>query len=156
MQGLQIAFVLFCAMAGVLSKTFPYISFMGRTLSNHSYVDVSLVGSSGDGSDSVQCHTDLDSCCSSSQGPHRGDWHFPNGSTLDISGPFYETRGSQRVDLRCRNVNCDAATNGIHRCSIETNAGNDGGRETVYVGLYTSGGENKTIIKLKCSCECGS
>ena len=40
--------------------TFPYVSFMGQTLANHSYVDLSLVGDDGSGSDSVQCHTDLE------------------------------------------------------------------------------------------------
>ena len=49
----------------VYSQTFPYVSFMGRTLANHSYVDLSLVGrpdipplSDGHGY-SVECHTDL-------------------------------------------------------------------------------------------------
>ena len=36
-------------------QTFPYVSFMGQTLVNHSYVDLSTVGHSN----SVQCHTDL-------------------------------------------------------------------------------------------------
>ena len=40
-----------------------YVSFMGQTLANHSYVDLSTVGSGYDGSDSVQCHTDLSTCC---------------------------------------------------------------------------------------------
>ena len=62
----------------VNSQSFPYVSFMGQTLDNHFYVDISLVG--GDdcsGSDSVQCITDLSTCCSGVQGSHRGDWHFP-------------------------------------------------------------------------------
>ena len=49
------------------------VSFMGQTLANHSYVDLSTVESEPDGSDSVQCHTDLSPCCSGRQGPHRGD-----------------------------------------------------------------------------------
>ena len=33
-------------------------------------------------------------------------------------------------------------TSGIYRCTIQTNAvHNDSGRETVYAGLYASGGE---------------
>ena len=32
--------------------TFPYVSFMGQTLANHSYVDLSLVMDYYDGSDS--------------------------------------------------------------------------------------------------------
>ena len=57
------------------SQTFPYVSFRGQTLANHSYVDLSLVGYLT--TDSVQCHTDLTTCCSGSQGIHRGDWYFP-------------------------------------------------------------------------------
>ena len=52
---------------------YPYVSFMGETLPNHAYVDLSLVGSDGSGSDSVQCHTDLTTCCTGSQGSDRGD-----------------------------------------------------------------------------------
>ena len=70
----------------VHSQTFPYVSFSGQTLANHSYVDFSLVGSDDSGSDSVQCHTDMSTCCSSAQGPHRGDWYFPNGTRLPFAG----------------------------------------------------------------------
>ena len=54
----------------VNSQTFPYASFMGQTLANHSYVDLSLVGRPdhpGSGR-SVKCHTDLTTCCSDEEG----------------------------------------------------------------------------------------
>ena len=51
---------------------------MNKTLENHSYVDISVVGNSA--SDNVQCHTDLSSCCSTIEGFHRGQWYFPNGT----------------------------------------------------------------------------
>ena len=90
---------LFCSL--VHCQTFPYVSFMGQTLVNHSYVDLSTVGYSSDGSNSVQCHTDLSTYCSGSQGPHRGDWYFPDGERLPLLGEMlYECRGPQRVDLR--------------------------------------------------------
>ena len=104
------------------SQAFPYVSFMGQTLVNHSYVDLSLVGSNISGSDSVQCHTDLSTCCSSAQGPHRGDWYFPNGNKLPFPGgssAIFETRGAQRVDLRHRS---DTSSTGIFCCSIPTDA----------------------------------
>ena len=47
----------------VKSQWFPYVSFSGQTLDNHSYVDISLVGDDSSGSDSVQCITDLNICC---------------------------------------------------------------------------------------------
>ena len=139
---------LLSALVEVHSQTVPYVSFMGTNLTNHSYVDLTLVGSALNGSNSVQCHTDLSTCCSSTQGADRGDWYFPNGERLQFSnGPdgIYEQRTAQRVDVRRRN-NVEAS--GIYRCDIETNAvhsNNDSDtttRETVYMGLYASGGEN--------------
>ena len=79
-------------------QTFPYVSFMGQTLVNHSHVDLNIVGSDYS-SDSVVYHTDLSTCCSGSQGNHRGDWYFPNGTRLPFSGDMYELRGAQRVKL---------------------------------------------------------
>ena len=146
----------------VYCQTFPRLSFMGQTLANHSYVDLSLVGGDRSGSDSVQCITDLSTCCSGDQGAHRGDWFFPNGTRLPFSGrggiwyfpdgtrlPFatsnveiFETRVSQGVDLR-RNTNANSPT-GIYRCDIPTDAVHDDTdtsvRDTVYVGLYAGSG----------------
>ena len=132
----------------VHSQTFPYISFMGETVANHSYVDLSLVGRPdiqpgvpGRG-DSVECHTDLPTCCSSSDGVHRGDWYFPNGTRLPFpqSTGMYESRDSQRVDLR---RNSKAFASGIYCCDIPTIAVHDSNNTSVrdrpvYVGLYSS------------------
>ena len=119
--------------------TVPYVSFMGQALADHSYVDIGQVGYS---SASVQCHTDLSTCCAGAQGSHRGDWYFPDGYVLPFphSGEdIVENRDSQKVDLRRRN-NANGPT-GIYHCDIETNAVHDNGmRETVYMGLYTSDG----------------
>ena len=128
----------------VYCQTFPYVSFMSQTLANHSYVDLSLVGSAGSGSDSVQCITDLGTCCSYTQGVHRGDWYFPNGTRLPFSGGggIFEFRNAERVDLR-RNNNANSPV-GIYRCDIPTNAVYDDSdisvRDTVYVGLYYPSG----------------
>ena len=133
---------LFSALVEVHSQTAPYISFLGENLTNHSYVDLTLVGNLLNGSDSVQCHTDLSTCCNRDQGADRGDWYFPNGTRLGFNAPgvdIYEVRQLQRVDVRRRN-NHDIS--GIYRCDIETNAVNhEDGRETVYAGLYASGGK---------------
>ena len=122
-------------------QTFPYVSFMGETLANHSYVDLSLVGNDGSGSDSVQCHTDLNTCCSGVQGSHRGDWFFPNGTQLPFSGSgiaISQLRKAQRVDLRHTS---GTTPTGIYHCDIQTDALHDDGyMETVYVGLYTTDG----------------
>ena len=124
-------------------QTFPYVSFLGRTLANHSYVDLSLVGDDY-GSDSVQCHTDLITCCRSADGPHRGDWYFPNRDRLPFpgDGDIFENRVAQSVDIGRRN----SATSpvGIYRCDIPTDDVHHDTdrsvRDTVYVGLYTASG----------------
>ena len=102
------------------------------------------MGTATDGSDSVQCHTDLSTCCNADAGGDRGDWYFPNGTQLpfpDAAHNIFEARRmSQQVDLRHRGTG--GAISGIYRCTVETNAVNDeDGRETVYAGLYASGGE---------------
>ena len=133
-------------------QTFPYVSFMGQTLANHSYVDLSLVGNDYSGYDSVQCHTDLDSCCSGADGAHRGDWYFPNGTRLPFNADYddvdtYEFRRGQGVDIRNRHIN--SPTVGIYRCDIPTVAVHDDDtsvRATVYVGLYTASGGNHLIF----------
>ena len=129
---------LLSALVEVHSQSVPYVSFKGTNLPNHSYVDLTLVGDVLDGSNSVQCHTDLSTCCSSSQGADRGDWYFPNGTRLgfsDTSEDAYEQRQGQRVDLR----RTRSSTSGMYRCDMDTNSGNTN-RETVYVGLYARGG----------------
>ena len=120
-------------------QTIPHVSFMGQTLANHSYVDISQVGT---GDAAVQCHTDLDTCCNMAQGPHRGDWYFPNGDRLPIpgGGTIILSRQAQRVDLR-RSASTALGPTGIYRCDIEADALHDNDmNETVYVGLYTSDG----------------
>ena len=144
---MSVMLCLLSALVEVHSQTVPYVSFMDTNLLNHTYVNLTLVGRPEDGSDSVKCHTDLDTCCSGGQGADRGDWYFPNGERLKFSvnpGNIFESREAQRVDLRRRN---NGATSGIYRCTVETNAvrsddkSDTTTRETVYAGLYASGGE---------------
>ena len=92
--------------------------------------------------DSVQCHTDLTTCCGGGQGIHRGDWYFPNGTRLPF-GPadIHESRGKKRVDLRRWSA---TSTTGMYHCDIATvdlhdNETNQLTRKRVYVGLYTNG-----------------
>ena len=60
--------VLLCllwSLVEVQSQTVPYVTFLGNPLANHSYVNLSQVGNdrTGNDSDTVQCHTDLMTCC---------------------------------------------------------------------------------------------
>ena len=125
--------------AVVYTQTFPYVSFMGQTLANHSYVTLSVVGD--EGSHTVQCNTDLSTCCSGAQGPHRGDWYFPDENRLPFAGNAFEIRRDQGVDLVVEGEG--SLTQGVYRCDIPTIAfhGDDdiSVRDTVYVGLYSEG-----------------
>ena len=155
---MAILLCLFWSLVEVQSQTeYPYISFMGRNLPNHSYVNLSQVGQEQDGSDSdtIQCHTDLETCCLDDQEVPRGDWFAPGSETrLGIwnqTGDMFQSRQLQVVHLHRRN---DATGPiGIYLCVIATNAVNnvsDGSvGDTLYVGLYGSGGgvrDNPVIL----------
>ena len=128
----------------VHSQTAPYLTFMGENLPDHSYVNLSLVGGRNSGNE-VVCYTDLSTCCRYDS--DRGDWYFPNGDRLPFPGshPLVERRAFQRVELY-RGDGSGSVPSGIYRCSIETiavysdNSTDTTTRETVYVGLYESGG----------------
>ncbi|CAI8011497.1 hypothetical protein GBAR_LOCUS7408 [Geodia barretti] len=132
----------------VYCQTFPYVSFMGQTLANHAYVDLSEVGNDLSGSDSVQCITDLSTCCSSAHGAHRGDWYFPNETRLHFYWNIRESRGDQSVFLRHQPDTPNSPT-GIYLCDIPTIAVYDDRdisvRDTIYVGLYTGSGGSVSI-----------
>ena len=148
----SLCLLLWC-LVEVHSQTVPYVSFMGDTLPNHAYVNLTLVGDPilNSNAHSVQCHTDLNTCCGSDQGRHRGDWYFPDGTRLQFSdggGDIYESRGAQRVDIR-RNNNANSPS-GIYRCDIPTNdvydENDNSVRERVYIGLYATGGKCEISI----------
>ena len=105
-------------------------------------MNLSTVGSAGDNSDSVVCHTDLTTCCSGSQGSHRGDWYFSDGTPLEFTGPISLGRAAQIAIIR--RTNGATGPTGIYRCDIPTVAVHDVSdisvRDTVYVGLYLADG----------------
>ena len=144
---LPVLLCLLWSLVEVQSQTeYPYISFMGTTLSNHSYVDFDDVGENRYSSDTVQCHTDLSTCCDTRQLSPRGDWFFPNGTRLPFYNESYDIQVSllhQVVHIRRRNPAINGPS-GIYRCFIGTNATHDNNDpsvgEAVYVGLYHNGG----------------
>ena len=143
----SISLLLLCllwALVEVQSQTeYPYLTFRGNNLSNHSYVDITEVGNvkSGDDSNTIQCHNDLVDCCADSQELPPGDWFTPSNTKLGRNGDIRQDRDGHGspggvVHLRRRN-NANGPT-GIYRCVIATNDDSDG--ETLYVGLYGSEG----------------
>ena len=144
--------VLLCllwSLVKVQSQTeYPYLTFRRNNLLNHSYVDITQVGANRNDlrRNTVQCHTDLVTCCSDLEELPPGDW-FPPGSDTRLKhykkgDDMSQDRNAQVVHLQ-RRINANGQT-GIYRCFIATNAThNNSDRlvgETVYVGLYGSGG----------------
>ena len=138
----------------VHSQTAPYVIFMGETLPNNSYVDLSCVGGIDSGAEIV-CHTDLQTCCNGSAGDDRGHWFFPNGTQLPngsifagsiFASPLVERgRDTQQVDLHRGSI-VGPTPSGMYHCFIETVAVHSDDNfdtntgEAVYVGVYDTGG----------------
>ena len=103
---------------------------------------ITRVGEDKD-TNTVQCHTDLVTCCSDSQELPPGDWFTPSNTKLDQDGDIHQDRDENQVVHLTRRNNANGPT-GIYRCFIATNAthnDSDGSvGETLYVGLYGSGG----------------
>ena len=134
-------FFLFCSMVEAhYPAKYPHVCFMGQTLANHSYVDLSQVGiSTADPGNTVRCCTDLCTCCSNEQGDDRGGWFLPNGGSLSTSSYDYGMRyGDGRVDVYRQH---HSMPQGIYRCDIETKAFHGDqitAGESVFAGLYFS------------------
>ena len=137
---------LFSALVEVHSQTAPYLTVKGKNIPNNSYVDFNTVGPKIENQkpNTLQCKTDLNTCCTRTQGPDRGDWYLPNGNRLPIYNynvipVLSEGRGPQRVFVYYIGR---SGTSGIYRCDIETIAvNNNSGNVSLFVGFYTSGGE---------------
>ena len=136
---MSVLLCLLLALVEVHSQT-AYLTFMGNNIPNHSYVDLNTVET--ENNDSVQCHTNLLTCCSGGQGPDRGDWFFPDGNRLPFSSSsdVYEGRNDRVVRLFYTGI---GGTSGIYHCDIPITGG---GRKSAYVGLYTSGGGEWSVL----------
>ena len=148
---MSVLLFLLWSLVEVHSQTAPYLTFMGETLPNHSYVNLSALGDIDNENDHVVCHTDLTSCCGGTL-PDRGYWFFPNGDVLPGAGgtgaatnPIVLMRGLQVARL-IRGTGPGDVPSGLYRCTIATNAVNGYSYpegiigETLYVGVYRTGG----------------
>ena len=130
---------------GQSQTDYPFVTFMGENLPDHSYIDLNLVGEvkAAGIMNIVRCNTDLDTCCGGMQGDRgmQGDWYFPNGTSvenIEYGADIYRRRENQRINLLRRNN--AMSPSGIYRCDIplrtETTA-----RDSIYVGLFANGGK---------------
>ena len=77
------------------------LSLRGAPIANNSYVDVDDIGVN---ENALLCHTDKRDCCSHQN--RAGEWYFPSGTRVGISGnsqdEFYRDRATQVVRLNHR------------------------------------------------------
>ena len=118
-----------------------FLSLNGAVIPNRGYVLISDIGSTDD--NALLCHTNHPP---PSGGPNHsgGDWRAPNGTKvmfISVPGPgFRINRGSMVVRLKKRTgTGTGSPSEGIYWCSILDTTPI---RQTVYVGLYNSGGGN--------------
>ena len=156
---MSLSLLLLCllwSLVEVHSQTAPYLTFNDSVIPNHAYVDLSLMMYPGnydptaDTSSTVICHTDLTTCCRDG-GFNLANWYFPDGVTLPGAGsdnanshPIAQRKRDQLVRLQRGPIGAIGdIPDGIYRCDIATvavHSGDNTARETVYVGVYGSGG----------------
>ena len=103
-------------------------------------MNLSLVGDDGSGSDSVQCITDLGTCCTNTVSFHRGDWvvKLIECHSLVISMRLVELRELNYVVVTMLTHQLVSITV-IFQLKLSMMVDNSV-RATVYVGLYTASG----------------
>ena len=131
----------------------PYLTFMGETIPNNSYVHLRQLGQGGTAA-VITCHTNLPSCCR--QSSSNGGWFFPNGTALQDGGigntnpsPIAQRWLSQRIRLQRGPItsNISAIPSGLYQCDI---AISDSRNEKFYVGIYESKGRLQHIFSNTC------
>ena len=95
-------------------------------------------------------------CCSGVQGPHRGNWSFPDGTVLLFTSPTVPIGLGRAAQVAIIRRTTATGPTGIYRCDIATIAVHSDTDisvgETVYVGLYLAdGGKLKHRHRLQIS-----
>jgi len=119
------------------SRSPAFLRLLESVFHNHSYVDFNLVGRTF--YEALVCQASVETCCQENH-TGTGDWYFPSGERLSNDSELsdiYMNRSNTSVALHRQN---GATTAGMYRCEIETSRENGNSRETLYAGLYSSGG----------------
>ena len=119
-----------------------YLSLSGTIIPNHGYVMISDIGFTDN--TALLCITNRPA--TESGGNSGGDWFGPDGDKVGSIGSttvpgFGRNRGPMVVRLLRRNSG--TPEEGIYHCVVEDA---DNIPQTVYVGLYNSGGGNEKGI----------
>ena len=114
-----------------------YLSLNGDNIPNHGYVVISNIGNTSD--TALLCNTNY---LPDDGGNSGGDWYAPDGTRLggsfgstDVPG-FGRNRAPGLVRL-IRDTATGTPTEGIYSCTVQDDTLT---LQTVYVGLYNSGG----------------
>ncbi len=129
-------FTVHLMMINVITSGF---SLRGQSYPSHGLALIDEIGetneTSGDGS--LNCVSELTDCCSSrNAADDRGEFDFPDGSTVptagDIRNGYYRNREMDRIFLNRRP---EGITQGLFQCRIRTTA-SPSEYEEFYIGVY--------------------
>ena len=112
-----------------------YLSLNGDNIPNHGYVVISNIGTTS--YTALLCNTNY-----IPSGTNGGNWYVPDGTpvggvgSIDVPG-FSRNRGPGLVRLIRNSAATGTPTEGIYSCTVQDDTMT---LQTVYVGLYNSGG----------------
>ena len=155
--------LLLCLLSTVVdvdSQIAPYLTITGNNIPNNSYVHLNTVDLKVENQqlNTLNCHTDLNTCCSIAQGPDRGDWYFPNGNRLPFNNYkdppiLLEGRCFELVVMYYESKNGTFAISGVYRCDIETIAvNNNTGTSLCLLESIPGEASNNPLTELKMLC----
>ena len=130
----------------IISFADVYLSLNDVIIPNNSHVVISDIGSTEN--TALICNTNRPVIDKMNKRHSGGDWYGPSGTRVggmgsdDVLG-FVRTRGPMVVRL-LRNTATDPPSEGIYHCVVEDDTMTE---DTLYIGLYNSGGGYKFTIK---------
>ena len=108
-----------------------FLSLNGAVIPDHGYADISDIGFSDN--TALLCITYRPGT------PYSGNWFGSDGTRVDGTDVPGVTRNRGPMVVRLKRTTTGTAQEGIYWCSIEDAASTP---QTVYVGLYNTGGGN--------------
>ena len=113
-----------------------FLSLNGDIIPNHGYVVISEIGSTGDNT-ALLCNTHLPTPTGSINSG--GNWFSPDETRVNLADVPRLTRNRGDMVVRLFRNTDDPRTpaEGIYHCMVQDDTGT---LQTVYVGLYNSGG----------------
>ena len=119
-----------------------YLSLNDEIIPNHGYVVISDIGSTDD--TALICHTDRPATQNMGYTNSGGEWVAPNGREINPSGtavPGFRRKRRPMMVRLLRKTATGTPSEGIYHCLVEDDTLTE---QTVYVGLYNSGGIIRT------------